>query len=106
MNIEAIKEGFTIIANAVETLRTVVDKLPDDKQKDGLEKKLKEAEGKLKEAEARIGHELGFPICKHCWPPEIMIHNDDREYICRNCGKPMPDGASLEISNLDDLSTW
>jgi hypothetical protein len=106
MHIKAIKEGLVMAENALQTLRKALEKLSDDKQRKDLEKMLQEAEAKLKEAEARIAHELGFPICRHCWPPEIMIYSDQGEYICRNCGKSMPDGISMDISNLDDLSTW
>lgn len=107
MNIQAIKEGFTITENVIGILKSATDKLPPGNKRKEADRLLKAAEEKIKEAEARVGHELGFPVCKRCWPPEIMIHNDDREYICRNCGKPMPDGVSTtEISPADDLSTW
>lgn len=106
MNIQAIKEGLTITGNVIDILKSATNKLPSGKKKQETERLLKSAEEKIQEAEARIGHELGFPICKRCWPPEIMVHNDDGEFVCRSCGKSMPPGSSPDISNADDLATW
>jgi hypothetical protein len=106
MNIQAIKDGLTIAGDVIDTLRSAKDKLPAGKKKPEMERLLESAAEKLKEAESRIGHELGFPICKRCWPPEIMVHNEDGEFICRGCGKAMPDGMSADVPNADDLSTW
>lgn len=106
MNIHAINEGVTILRNAVNALKSATDKLPSGKQKKEAERLLKNAEERIKEAEARIGHELGFPICKRCWPPEIMVHNDEGEFVCKGCGKTMPPGTTAEIPNFDDLATW
>lgn len=106
MNIHALKEGLKIANNAVNALTTAVDKLSAGKKKDAIACQLKEANERLKEAEARIAHELDFPICKRCWPPEIMVHSDDGEFICKGCGKSMPPGASPDIPKFDDLATW
>ena len=106
MNIQAIKEGLTILGNAISQLKLLKDKLPSGKKRDEAERLLKEAEERMKEAEVRIAHELGFPVCKRCWPPEIMIHNDEGKFICRNCGRPMPVGVSDDIPRSDDLATW
>jgi hypothetical protein len=106
MNIQAIREGLTITGNVIGILTSAKDKLPAGKKRDEVERLLVDAEERLKEAETRIAHELGFPICKRCWPPAIMVHNDDGEFICRNCGKPLPAGLSPDIPMADDLSTW
>ena len=106
MNMHALKQGLTIASNAVEALATANDNLSAGKKKNAVALQLKEAKERLKEAEARIAHELGFPICRRCWPPEIMVHNDDGEFICKGCGKAMPPGTSPEIPNFDDLATW
>ena len=106
MNIQAIKEGLTITGNVIDILKSAKKKLPAGKKKKEVEGLLLDAEEKIKEAEARIAHELGFPICKRCWPPSIMVHNDEGEFICRGCGKPMPAGASSDVPAFDDLATW
>lgn len=107
MNIQAIKEALASIAQSIDVLRSMQAKLPTGKKQTEAAKLLTEAEGKLKEAEARIAHELGFPVCKRCWPPEIMVRRDDGEFVCRNCGKLMPDDIhpNRPIPD-DDLSTW
>ena len=106
MNIHAIKEGLTILRNAIEMLESAKNKLPAGKKRDEIEHLMGTAEEKIIEAEARVGHELGFPICKRCWPPVIMVHNDEGEFICKGCGKSMPPGTTAEIPNFDDLATW
>jgi len=106
MNIAALNQGIKIVNNALASLVTVTDALPDSSEKEEAQQQLKEAAERLKEGEARIGHELGFPICKQCWPPAIMLQNDIGEYVCTHCNKKVPPGAAAEISGQDDLSTW
>jgi hypothetical protein len=106
MNVAAINQGIKIAGNAVASLVTITDSLPSGSDKDQAQQLLKEAGERLKEAEARVGHELGFPICKQCWPPEIMLQNDLGEYVCTHCNRKVPPGAAAEISGKDDLSTW
>jgi hypothetical protein len=110
MNIEEMKEGLTITGNVIGILKTVTDTLPSGEKRDEAERLLVDAEQKMKEAEARLAHELGFPICKRCWPPEIMTHNNEGEFICRNCGQLMPDSVLPVIRpgrpGSDGLETW
>jgi hypothetical protein len=110
MNILAIKEGLTITGSVIGILRSVKNTLPSGKKKDEAERLLVDAEEKMKEAEAQLATELSFPICKRCWPPEIMTLNNEGEFICRHCGLPMPDGVLIEIppenSESSGLETW
>jgi RNase P subunit RPR2 len=110
MNIKALNEGLTATENVLGLLQSASDALPAGETKEEAKRLLADAEQKIKEAEARLGPELGFHICKRCWPPEIMTLNDDGEFICRNCGRPLPDGALLEIppgnSDSSGLETW
>ncbi len=110
MNIQAIKEGLTIAESVIGILNSVKDTLPSGKKRDEAERLLVDAEQKMKEAEARLAPELGFPICKRCWPPEIMTLNNEGEFICRHCERPMPDGVLLDIpsenSSSSGLETW
>jgi hypothetical protein len=110
MNIKAIKDGLTITGNAIGILKSVTDTLPSGEKREEAERLLVSAEQKIKEAEARLAPELGFHLCKRCWPPEIMTLNNEGEFICRHCGLPMPDGALIEIppenSGSSGLETW
>lgn len=106
MNVSALKQGLTIANNAVKELVSAQKNLSAGKKKDKIGQLLKDAQERLKEAEARIAHELEFPICKRCWPPEIMVHNDENEYVCRNCGKEVPADVASKVSDIDDLATW
>jgi len=110
MNIQAIKEGLTITGSVIGILKSAKDTLPSGKKRAEAERLLADAEQKIKEAEARLAPELGFPICRRCWPPEIMTLNNEGEFLCRHCGLPMPDGVILEIppenSSSRGLETW
>ena len=106
MNVKAIKAGLLTIAKVTDRMTALKDKLPSGKDRDSIERLLAEAREQLKEAEARIAHEIGFPICKRCWPPEIMTHNDDGDFACPKCGQSIPDTENLKDSDLDDLATW
>ena len=110
MNIKALNEGLTATEKVIGLLKSAADTLPSDKTKDEIKRLLVDAEQKIKEAEARLGPELGFHICKRCWPPEIMTVNDEGDLTCRHCGQPAPDGALLEVpqgnSESSGLETW
>ena len=106
MNIEAIKLGLMNTVTAIDLLKSAKEALPSGEERDEIDRLLTDAGQKLKEAEAKIAREFDFPICKRCWPPEIMIHNEYQEFVCRGCGEPMPDGLLPGNSGLDDLGTW
>ncbi len=110
MNIKALSEGLRTTERVISLLKSATDPLPAGKTKDEADRLLADAEQKIKEAAARLGPELGFHLCKRCWPPEIMTANNEGELICRHCGQPSPDGALLEVpqGNLDSsgLETW
>lgn len=110
MNIQAIKEGLTITGSVIGLLKSVTDTLPSGETRNEAERLLVDAEQQIKEAEARLAPELGFHLCKRCWPPEIMTLNNEGEFICRHCKLPMPDGSLIEIppenSGSSGLETW
>lgn len=105
MNIHALNQGLSIAGKALDELEAARQKLSSGSKKTEIGRLINDARERLKEAEARIAHELEFPICKRCWPPEIMVHDQEGRYVCRKCGKEMISEAE-EITDLDDLSTW
>ena len=110
MNIKALGEGLTTTERVISLLKSATDQLPAGKTKDEADRLLADAEQKIKEAAARLGPELGFHLCKRCWPPEIMTPNNEGELICRHCGQPATAGASRNIlaenSDSSGLETW
>ena len=110
MNIKALNEGLAATEKVIGLLKSATDTLPAGKTKDEAKRLLADAEQKIKEAGARMGPELGFHLCKRCWPPEIMTANADGELICRHCEQSAPEGGLLDVtpgnSDSSGLETW
>ena len=69
-------------------LRSVISLLPSGKKREEAERLVAEAEQEQKKAEAMLAQRLGFQICQHCWPPEIMVSSKEDGFLrCRNCGR-------------------
>ena len=75
--------------------------------KEDIQQKIDVLEKTLKKAEIEFADKLGYPLCKHHFPPEIMlsIGYDNEGYTeqfkCQKCGNifpgsepPMPDRHS------------
>jgi hypothetical protein len=45
-----------------------------------------EIESDLRVAKATLGCELGFGLCPHCWPPELVAKDLRGELHCPICG--------------------
>jgi len=88
MDIDALHSALlsTIVVSeklrsARETLPTIADPPPD------LERFLHEAESDLRIAKATLAGELGFSLCPHCWPPELVATDLDGRLNCPVCGQ-------------------
>ena len=90
MNIDTIKPWLESAASALATFKALKELLPAGPKRDEAERLVAEAEHKLKLAEGRMALDLGFALCKHCWPPEIMLYEDDGELRCRQCHREDP----------------
>jgi hypothetical protein len=88
MDIDALHSALlsTIVVSeklrsARETLPAIADPPPD------LERFLHEAESDLRIAKATLAGELGFSLCPHCWPPELVATDLDGRLNCPVCGQ-------------------
>ena len=62
--------------------------LPESDKREKAERAAAAAEANFQEAEASLAKKLGYDLCLRCWPPAIMLLNDDDVLACRGCGKP------------------
>ena len=90
LNPESIKPWVQTLGLLFGVLKQARELLPSGSKRDQFEQLTADAERLAKEAEARMAQDLGFVVCKRCWPPEIMLCGDDNQLRCRGCGKPNP----------------
>jgi hypothetical protein len=87
-NPNTIKSWAEAATATITALRSVISSLPSGKKRAEAERLLAEAEREQKKAEALLAQRLGFQICQHCWPPEIMVSSKDDGFLrCRHCGQ-------------------
>jgi hypothetical protein len=86
MDIGALTQGITLLGSAVDTIKKVIDTLPDNPRKEEAEVALEKAEDKFKTAQARIADELGYELCRQHFPPEVMLSADNKYWTCPECG--------------------
>lgn len=87
MNFEALKSAFESVGSAISTIKGVKDLMPNGEKKKAAEKAIEQAESQLKIAGAQAANELGFPICKCAFPPNVMLSKDGgKNYKCPACG--------------------
>ena len=89
--LKTIAEGL----GAVETLKRLIPKFPDQRDKDEAERALRYAEVAFQVAQAEIARKLEYPICRRHWPPEIMLLNGycdpyTEEFRCPKCEAVWP----------------
>jgi hypothetical protein len=87
---EEIKAWAGAGAACIAAFKEAISLLPDGEKKRKAEQEIKRAESENKKAEAFVAARLGFQICTRCWPPEVMLVDDDGIAKCRNCRKPFP----------------
>jgi hypothetical protein len=88
MDIDALHSALLSITLVSEKLRSARETLPamEDPPAD-LVRFLYEAESDLRIAKATLAGELGFSLCPHCWPPELVATDLDGRLNCPVCGQ-------------------
>jgi hypothetical protein len=88
MDIDALHSALLSITMVSGKLRSARETLPTmgDPPAD-LERFLHEAESDLRIAKATLAGELGFSLCPHCWPPELIATDLDGRLNCPVCGQ-------------------
>jgi len=86
MNIEEVKQIFSIIAMTLGLMKQTKDLLPDSENKDRVSKNIEQAEKQIQIAEIQIAQSMGHKICRNHWPSGIMISSDNKNWKCPVCG--------------------
>ena len=86
MDIESISKGISIVSTTINTLKSLKDLIPSNKEKAEFDKILEEAEKNLKIAEAEIAKGFGYQICRRHFPPGILLDLDEFKLKCNTCG--------------------
>jgi hypothetical protein len=88
MDIDALHSALlsiTVVSDKISVAREMVPATEDTA--DGLGKVLHEVESDLRIAKATLGGELGFGLCPHCWPPELVATDLRGRLNCPACGQ-------------------
>jgi hypothetical protein len=86
MDIDALHSTLLSISLVSDKLRTARETLfANGHSAVHLGNLLVQAEGDLRVAKATLGHELGFRLCPHCWPPELITTDRNGHAHCPTC---------------------
>jgi hypothetical protein len=88
MDIDALHSTLLSIAIVSEKLRAgreMIDQV--ERVAPGFGDLLDEAERDLRMANATLAGELGFNVCPHCWPPELLTTDRKGRVTCPVCGE-------------------
>jgi len=75
--------------------------LPSKEMQDKAELSLRKLEFEFKNAQASSAQKMGFNVCLRCWPPEIMLMNDDDVAICSKCAKSDSSAYNKKMKDKD-----
>lgn len=88
MDIDALHSTLLSITMVSEKLRAGREVVQDvESVAPGFGDLLNEAERDLCVAKATLAGELGFNVCPHCWPPEMLATDRKGRMSCPNCGE-------------------
>ena len=85
--IAELLQAIGLAKGALDVVRGAKDLLPDSAEKQAATVSLDQAERAFQIAEASAASELGFPLCRCTWPPQIMLRVGSSEYKCKTCGR-------------------
>jgi hypothetical protein len=86
MDIDALHSTLLSISLVSDKLRLARQNLPADGYSAVyLGSLLDKAEGDLRVAKGTLAHELGFRLCPHCWPPELIATDRSGRAHCPAC---------------------
>ncbi len=94
MDIDALHSTLLSVTLVSEKLSSIVRHLPGENGAPNIRRALTEAENDLRVAKATLGGELGFHLCPHCWPPELLTVDRQGAEICPACGQRVCDRAA------------
>src|ERR671935_2871683 len=87
MDIDALHSTLLSISLVSDKLRTARQNLAaNGHSRVDVGDLLDKAEGDLRVAKATLAWELGFRLCPHCWPPELITIDRSGRAHCPTCG--------------------
>jgi uncharacterized protein (UPF0212 family) len=88
MDIDALHSALLSIVVLSKKLRSVREHLlVEDGMRSALAEFLHEVERDLQVTKATLAGELGFVLCPHCRPPEMMTTDLEGRLNCPSCGR-------------------
>jgi len=88
MDIDALHSTLLSISLVSDKLRVARENLPANGHFPvNVGNLLDQAEGDLRVAKATLAHELGFRLCPHCWPPELIAIDRNGHAHCPTCDR-------------------
>ena len=94
MDIDALHSALlsmTIVSEKLRSGREMIDEF--DEVVPGFGELIDEADKDLRMAKATLAGELGFNVCPHCWPPELLTTDRKGKVKCPTCGEVSYEGA-------------
>ncbi|HEY4283127.1 MAG TPA: hypothetical protein VGM62_08680 [Chthoniobacterales bacterium] len=94
MDIDALHSALlsmTIVSEKLRSGREIIGKV--NEVVPGFGDLLDEADKDLRMAKATLAGELGFTVCPHCWPPELLTTDRKGRVNCPTCGEISFEGA-------------
>ena len=88
MDIDALHStllSITLVSEKLRAGREIIDQV--ERVAPGFGDLLDEAEKDLRIAQATLACELGFNLCPHCWPPELVATDRKGRLTCPTCGE-------------------
>jgi hypothetical protein len=95
MDIDALHSTLLSISLVSDKLRVARKNLPANGHSAmQLGNLLDQVEGDLRVAKGTLAHELGFRLCPHCWPPELIATDRSGRAHCPACDQVSYENAA------------
>ena len=97
-------EVLQAMSNALSVIKGAKDLLPSGPERDAADAAIGQAEQAVRLAEAQAARQLGYPICRCTFPPQIMLMKEPDRYSCPGCGRihdPTPTIVETGSSCID-----
>lgn len=95
---QVLGQWFGVGTKALELFQKARALLPQGKERDDLDEKIKEAGEALERSNAMLAKGFGYNLCQCKLPPSIMLWKQRQEaYVCQNveCGRTIETGGSI-----------
>jgi hypothetical protein len=78
----------TTLKSYIDVAKGLREVMPDGKERDELDRELKNAEEGLARTDAQLVQQLGYTLCRCTFPPTPMLYKRDQSAnVCPNCGE-------------------